>query len=213
MRSLFKTGDGGSGSRSENAARVPRHSSGWKELLQHLRSPESLRILDIGPTSSTNINYITGLGHSVYMANLVEEAAKPEWMKSPRPGEPPVFDVEGFLATNMGFDGRIFDVVIFWDTADYLPEVLLPAVFKRIHSVLQPGGRILAFFHSKPTGPDTEFCRYHLTDSDVVDMQRAGNFPLLHTYNNRQIENLFSAFSNYRFFLAKDNLREVIVTR
>ena len=213
MRSLFKTGDSASGTRSENGARVPRHSSGWKELLQHLRSPESLRILDIGPTSSTNINYITGLGHSVYMANLVEEAAKPEWMKSPQPGEPPVFDVEGFIATNLSFDGRMFDVVILWDTADYLPEVLLAPILERIHNVMQPGGRILAFFHSKPTGPDTEFCRYHLTDQDVVDMQRAGNFPLLHIYNNRQIENLFSAFSNYRFFLAKDNLREVIITR
>jgi SAM-dependent methyltransferase len=212
MRSLFKTGDS-SGARSENATRVPRHSSGWKELLQHLRSPESLRILDIGPTSSTNINYITGLGHSVYMANLVEEVAKPEWMKSPQPGEPPVFDVEGFLAANMGFDGRVFDVVILWDTADYLPEALLPSVINRIYNVLQPGGRVLAFFHSKPTGPDTEFCRYHLTDSDIVEMQRAGNFPLLHVYNNRQIENLFGEFSNYRFFLAKDNLREVIVTR
>ncbi len=212
MRSLFKT-DSTSGTRGENATRVPRHSSGWKELLQHLRSPESLRILDIGPTSSTNINYITGLGHSVYMANLVEEAAKHEWMKVLQPGEPPVFDVEGFLATNLSFDGRIFDVVIFWDTADYLPEVLLPPLFVRIHSVLQPGGRMLAFFHSKPTGPDTEFCRYHLTDSEIVEMQRVGNFPLLHTYNNRQVENLISAFSNYRFFLAKDNLREVIVTR
>ena len=211
MRSLFKTGDSPSG--AHGSARIPRHSSGWKELLQFLRSPESLRILDIGPTSSTNINYITSLGHSVYMANLVEEAAKPEWMKSPQPGEPPVFDVKGFLAANLTFEGRIFDVVILWDTVDYLPEVLLQPLFERIHSVLQPGGRILAFFHSKPTGPDTEFCRYHLTDTDVVEMQRAGNFPLLHTYNNRQIENFFSAFSNYRFFLAKDNLREVIVTR
>ena len=32
-------------------------------------------------------------------------------------------------------------------------------------------------------------------------------------YNNRKIENMLSEFSNYRFFLAKDSLREVIVTR
>src|SRR3984885_12783503 len=123
MLSRFGSSDSSSSSKGESG-RVPRHSSGWSELLKHLRSQDSLRILDIGPTSSTNINYITGLGHSVYMANLVEEAAKPECMKSLRPGEPPVFDVEGFLATNLTFDGRIFDVVIFWDTADYLPEVL-----------------------------------------------------------------------------------------
>src|SRR5580693_10361690 len=146
MRNLFGGGDSSSSSRGHDAGRMPRHSSGWKELMKHLQTQESLRILDIGPTSSTNINYITGLGHSVYMANLVEEAARPEWMKSPQPGEPPVFDVEGFLATNLSFDGRIFDVVIFWDTADYLPEALLPSIFERIQKVLQPGGRMLAFF-------------------------------------------------------------------
>jgi hypothetical protein len=37
--------------------------------------------------------------------------------------------------------------------------------------------------------------------------------PLLHTYSNRQIEQLLHAFSSYRFFLAKDNLSEVVATR
>jgi len=32
-------------------------------------------------------------------------------------------------------------------------------------------------------------------------------------YSNRKIENMLSEFSSYRFFLAKDSLREVIVTR
>ena len=78
---------------------------------------------------------------------------------------------------------------------------------------MQEGGLLLAFFHTKADGPETAFSRYHLTDTESVEMQRAGNYPVLHTYNNRQIENLLKAFSSYRFFLAKDNLREVIATR
>ena len=103
-------------------------------------------------------------------------------------------------------------MVILWDTADYLPEPLLAPVFSRIHEVLQPGGLMLAFFHATP---DTEasFHRYHLTDTDVIEMQRAGNYPLLNVYSNRKIENMLTEFSNYRFFLAKDSLREVIITR
>ncbi|CAN5663845.1 hypothetical protein BH10ACI4_BH10ACI4_27880 [soil metagenome] len=216
MRNLFGGNDNpgsSKGSKSTGGDRVPRHSSGWKELLKNLREQDSLRILDIGPTSSTNINFITSIGHSIYMANLVEEAAKPEWIKPGEAGEPATFDIEGFLTTNLNFSGRIFDVVILWDTADYLPEALLPAVIERIHSVMQEGGLMLAFFHTKADGPDTAFSRYHLTDTEVVEMQRAGNFPILHTYNNRQIENMLKGFSNYRFFLAKDNLREVITTR
>src|SRR5580698_6184783 len=107
MRSLFGGSDSTS-TRGADATRVPRHSSGWKELLKHLRDAESLRILDIGPTSSTNINYITSLGHSVYMANLVEEAAKPEWIIPAKDGQPERFDVDSFLSTNLSFSGRIF---------------------------------------------------------------------------------------------------------
>jgi hypothetical protein len=212
MRNLFGGGDSTSSSRGGDVGRVPRHSSGWNELMKHLRVQDSLRILDIGPTSSTNINYITSLGHSIYMANVVEEASKPEWLVPGEDGAEPGFDVDRFLENNLNFSGRMFDVVILWDTADYLPETLVVPIFSRIHQVLQPGGQMLAFFHAT-SGPDTFFCRYHLSDTDIVEMQRAGNYPLLHIYSNRKIENLLSEFSNYKFFLAKDSLREVIITR
>ncbi len=212
MRSLFGSSESTSGTRKSDSGRVPRHSSGWKELLKHLRAHDSLRILDIGPTSSGNINYITSLGHSIYMANVVDEASKPEWRVPGEDGQPDGFDVERFLESNFNFSGRMFDVVILWDTADFLPEPLLASLFSRIHQVLQPGGLMLAFFHAT-TSPETTFCRYHLTDTDVVEMQPAGNYPLLQIYSNRKVENMLSQFSNYRFFLAKDSLREVIITR
>jgi SAM-dependent methyltransferase len=212
MRSLFGSSESTSSPKGTDGDRYPRHSSGWKELLKYLRAQESLRILDIGPTSSTNINYITSLGHSIYMANVVEEAAKPEWLVPGEAGEPASFNVERFLENNLNFSGRMFDVVILWDTADYLPESLITPVFSRIHQVLQPGGLMLAFFHAT-TATDTSFCRYHLTDTEVVEIQRAGNYPLLHSYSNRAIENMLKDFSSYRFFLAKDSLREVIITR
>lgn len=212
MRSLFGGSDSSTNVRLA-AERTPRNSSGWTELLKHLRSGESLRILDIGPTSSTNINFVTSLGHSIYMANLVEEAVKPEWMIASPEGGPPVFDVEGFMSANLSFSGRTFDVVIFWDTADYLPGPLLSKLFERLHEVMEPKGLLLAFFHSKATGGEIGFFRYHLTGTGVVDMQSGGNYPLRGVYSNRQIENLLHNFSGFRFFLAKDNLREVIATR
>ncbi len=210
MRSFFGNNDKAN---STDGGRIPRHSSGWAQLLKHLRDHESLRILDIGPTSSNNINYITNLGHSVYMANLAEEAARPEWMLPGENGEAARYDVDGFIATNLGFSGRVFDVIILWDATDYLPEALLAPVMARLYEVLQPGGQMLAFFHSKNTGPEIAFRRYHLTDTDVVQMQLYGSYPLLHTFNNRQIEKLLENFSGTKFFLAKDNLREVVVTR
>jgi len=210
-----KAGGGAAGS-----GRVSRHSSGWGELLQRMRGEESLRVLDIGPTSSGNINFITALGHSIYLANLVEDAAKRDWIIPGEEGEPGRFDVERFLAAHLDFSGRGFDVVLFWDTADFLPVELLGPVLDRIHEVMLPGGQMFAMFHPQPAagrltaGPlKADFNRFHLTNGSAVDVQRAGEYPLLQNYTNRQIEGLLSAFKGFRFFLTKDNVREVIVTR
>jgi hypothetical protein len=44
-------------------------------------------------------------------------------------------------------------------------------------------------------------------------MQESEPYPVQRVYTNRKIEQLFKGFSGSRFFLAKDNLYEVILTR
>ena len=217
---MFFGGKDKAGGGAAGNGRVSRHSSGWGQLLQRLRGEESLRVLDIGPTSSGNINFITSMGHSIYLANLVEDAAKPEWIVAGAEGEPGRFDVERFVAAHLDFSGRGFDVVLFWDTADYLPEELLGPVLDRIHEVMRPGGQLFAMFHPQPaagmpasTIGKSDFNRYHLTDGSTVEVQRAGEYPVLQNYTNRQIERLLSAYKGVHFFLSKDNVREVVVIR
>src|ERR1700679_3358462 len=81
--------------------RVPRHSSAWMKILGRLKGEPGLCVLDIGPTSPNNINFLTNLGHSVYMADLVEEAVKPDWLLPAEENELPGYDVAGFLAPHM----------------------------------------------------------------------------------------------------------------
>jgi SAM-dependent methyltransferase len=215
MRSLFKS----SSAQKSGEARTPRHSSGWTDLLKHLRATESLRILDIGATSANNINFLTDLGHSVYMANFVEDAMRPEWRVAVDPSDPDHvpgatrFDIEGFVKENLDFADRRFDVITLWDTLDYLPAELVAPVVDRLYDVLSPGGKLLAFFHTKVLPNETYFVRYHLTGESHVEMQKTNSYPIVQTFQNRQIERTFHAFSSYRFFLAKDNLQEVIATR
>jgi SAM-dependent methyltransferase len=206
----------GSTATGAGTTRVARHSSGWVQLEKHLHAKESLRILDIGPTSAGNINFVTNLGHSIYMANLVEDASRPEYQiavtEGPNAGKTS-YDVERYLRENLDFAGRTFDVVTLWDTADYLPEPLVQPVVDRIYDVMRPKGQLLAFFHSKTVGDDTIFSRYHLTASDQLELQRFASHPILRTYTSRQVETIFKRFASYKFFLAKDTLREVIVMR
>lgn len=213
MRSFFK----GSSDQRVAEPRVSRSSSGWADLYKHMQAVEGLRVLDVGATSANNINFLTHLGHSVYMANFVEEAAQPEWLLADATEDAAAgatrFNAEGFVGENMNFSGKQFDVILLWDTLDFLPAGLVAPLVTRLHDVMAPGGKLLGFFHTKMLTAETCFSRYHLTEQNQVEMQRAGKYPLVQIFQNRQIERLFQGYSNYKFFLAKDNLAEVIVTR
>ena len=50
-------------------------------------------------------------------------------------------------------------------------------------------------------------------DHQTLHLQPRFSRPLPRAFNNRNLERLFSNFRSVKFFLAKDNLREVIVTR
>ncbi len=194
-------------------ARLPRHSSGWMKILGRLKAEPGLRVLDIGPTSPTNINFLTNLGHSVYMADLVEEAVKPDWIVPAKDGEEQRFDTAGFLRRHMDFGDRKFDIVLLWDALDYVPGPLADAILHRLAAVLAETGQTLAFFHSRTSGPETVFCRYHVLDGATIQTQEAYNYPVLRNYQNRQIESLLQGLGSCRFLLAKDNTREVVVSR
>ena len=212
MFDIFKKGkdSGGSGAGESSS----RHSRGWNDILTFMKTSEALRVLDFGATSPANINYLTSLGHSVYMSNVVQDAARPEWLKplgaDVKAGSPQEFDTEGFIAANLDFSQRDFDVILLWDTADYLPPQLVPALFQRLRQVLRPDGNLLAFFHGKIDGPGTTFSRYQLTDSENLVVLSSGGFPVQAVYQTRQIEKFLEGYSRVRFFLGKDNVREVI---
>jgi len=212
MFDFLKKGRGSSAHASE---RPPRHSRGWIEVRNYLDKTPSLRVLDFGTTSPANINYLTSRGHSVYMANIVQDATKPEWVKAPAdaPDADPVFDIDGFIAANLDFSGRDFDVILLWDTASFLPPEFVPALFERLRTVLRPDGMILAFFHGRLEGPETAFARYQLTDADELIALESGSFPVRKVFNPRQVEKFLEGYSSTRFFLGKDNVREVIAVR
>ena len=96
---LFDRQPASGASQGHNGPRVLRHSGGWGALRKRLAGEEGLRVLDIGSTSPTNINYLTSLGHSVYMADLVEDAFSGEWQRGTDEDGKPVWDVDGVYET------------------------------------------------------------------------------------------------------------------
>jgi SAM-dependent methyltransferase len=218
---LSKLFGGGAQASSEiqqtSKGRVDRRSSGLKEFTRNIAGQEALSVLDLGATSATNISFLTNHGHALYTEDVLAAAWGPELQITGEDGKPTV-DVSRFLSENMKFQGRSFDAVLCWDVADYLPESLVKPVIEKLCSVMKPGGTLLAFFHTRDAGPDAPYYRYHLAGDDMLQLQPttkggAPQFRLQRAFNNRHIENLFHEFASLKFFLTRDNVREVIVVR
>lgn len=208
----------------EQGERIARRSSGLGEFMKRMQGEEGLSILDLGPTSPANIEYLTGLGHKVYNEDLLQGSTDSALMITGEDGKPAI-NVAQFLAANLQYAAEKFDAVLCWDMPDYVPESLVKPIVERIHRILKPKGALLAFFHTKDAGPDAPYFRYHIAAPDTMNLQsvwkpasdrkqpRLPMFRLQRVFNNRHIENLFHDFASLKFFLARDNVREVIVVR
>jgi hypothetical protein len=192
--------------------KVLRHSGGWAALRKRLNTKSTLQIMDTGYTSPANVQYLTGLGHSVFLTDLVRDACTGKWQTIGEDGNP-IWNVEGYLEHSLDFAGRTFDIVLLWTALDYLPEAFVVPVVTRLFEVTNPDGVVLAFFHTRTHGEETARCRYHVTPGEEVELQLTQQFPIQRAFSNRSIERLFAGWSGYRQFLAKDSVSEVIITR
>jgi len=211
---MFGGGSGEQAVAEEQAhGRISRRSTGFQEFIRAIAAPEGQRILDLGPTSPANLSFVTGLGHRAYNEDVLLESHDPGLLVASPDGKQKLIDVERFMADNLDHEKELFDAVLLWDVPDYLDESLVKPVIERIHKVTKPGGLLLGFFHTRDAGPDAPYYRYHIADKQTLEMQRGPQFRLQRVFNNRHIENLFHDFGSIKFFLGRDNIREVLVVR
>jgi hypothetical protein len=201
-----------------------RRSSGMGEVSRLLNSQEALCVLDMGATSASNIRFFTGKGHKNYSEDLLRSSLDPALRIQDSDGKS-IVDSKKFLDENLVYPNALFDVVLCWNLPDYMEENLVKPTIDRLWSLMKPGALLLAFFHTRDAGPDSTCYRYHVTDSDMLEMQEVKFAPpgrpasekqsprLQRVFNNRHIENLFRDFSSIKFFLSRDAIREVLVVR
>ena len=122
-------------------------------------------------------------------------------------------DPTQFFAENLNYPAEHFDAILFWDVADYLPEALVKPLIDRLQATMKPKGYLLAFFHTKDAGPESLYSRHHIVKRDTLELEPVPGFRLQRIFNNRHIENLFKDFASRKFFLGRDNIREVLMVR
>lgn len=226
---FFRSSSSPETTQAQNLQKLTRRSSGLGELSRNWESAEALCVLDLGSTSPNNIRLFTERGHKIYSEDLLTASTDPDLVTKDEQGID-VLDSRKFLAENLVYPAAQFDVILCWNLPDYLDEGLVKPVVGRLWSVLKPSGMLLAFFHTRDAGPDSPCHRFHIVGPDTLEMQKielrrearrsgarpntvSDGFQLQRVFNNRHIENLFRDFASIKFFLARDNIREVLVVR
>ncbi len=187
-----------------------RRSNGLRQFFEDLPPDSRLRILDLGGATQANINFIAVRGHKLYAEDLL--LGLEEFKRLLRQGGVKA-GTGRFIHDNLNFPRAQFDGVLVWDTLEFLDEETLAAAVMQLHAILKPGGTLLTFFHTHAKGETVHVYRYQIRDYQTLHLQPRLSQPLPRAFNNRNLERLFSNFRSVKFFLAKDHLREVIVTR
>lgn len=195
------------------APRTTRRCIGLGEFTRELKGSEDrkLAVLDLGPTSPANITFLTERSVRAYNEDILRGAQDPRIYKT-QDGLKSI-DHSAFFAENLVYPDSHFDAILCWDVADYLPEDLVKPVVEKLFALLKPRGTLLALFHTKDAGSESPYCHYHIVQPDTLELEQGSGFRVQRIFNNRHIENLFRDFTSRKFFLGRDNIREVIVVR
>jgi hypothetical protein len=78
---------------------------------------------------------------------------------------------------------------------------------------MRPNAYMLAFFTATDRATEVPSYSFRIGDNKTVVVTDRGMRPAGQVFNNRNLEKLFAKFESVKFFLTRDNLREVIVRR
>ena len=187
-----------------------RPSRGLEEFFTHIRDTTGLTILDLGGANQQNVSFITGLGHRLYSENflqiLSETFGLEDTADQSNPGQ-----IEYFLKQTLDYEPGYFDGVLIWDALEYMSPALLNAVVERLHRIVRGKSYMLAFFHADTKLEAVPYYTFRIQEVKTLELTQRGLRRPAQLHNNRSVEKLFGKFESVKFFLTREQLREVIV--
>lgn len=199
-----------------SASANTRVSNGLKEFLWLLSDVRPARILDLGPVWQATVTFLIEKGYRVSTEDLLRAwkeflTAEEERLRQAAVGEEDGRASQAALATSflkgaLQYPEESIHGVLAWDLFDYFDPELTARMMERLYTILQPGGAVLAMFHSRPV---ERFHRYRLVDSQTVELLAAPTLAI-HTrvFQNREILDLFGNFRSSKTFVGRDQVRE-----
>jgi hypothetical protein len=208
-----------SGSRSPGARIITqgepfvRQSNGLDQFFTSLRDRSNLSIIDFAGATQANISFITSMGHRISSEDFMRslELAFGDQNFFEQQSNPQIVDT--FLQESLNFPPNEYDGALVWDCLQFLTPHLLQLTVDRLYETLRPESYLLAFFHSNDKIKEIPLYQYRIQDQKHLFLTPRGARVQAQFFNNRALEKLFHRFKSVKFFLTRDNLREVIVRR
>ncbi len=201
----------GDSSPKERERLSERPSRSLEQFFAYIRDQMGLYILDLSGANQENVNFITNLGHRLYSDNCLHSMAEIF-------GDNPVEQtnsglIECFLQQNFDYDEGQFDGVLVWDVLEYMAQPLLTATLERLYYIMRPRSYLLAFFHLEARMGAVPNYSFRIRNCNSLAIVERGQRMPAQLFNNRSLEKLFARFESVKFFLTREQLREVIVKR
>jgi hypothetical protein len=188
-----------------------RRSNGLRHFFDAIPKSRGIELLDLGGANEANVNFLAGLGGKIHFVDLLGSYDRFQ----PQPGEnvSPIDLARQFVDQHLNYARNQFDAILGWDTLEFLDIDVLHLTAPRLNEILRPGGGLLTLFHTQGRGTTVPVYRYRIETLDTLSLEPRSTRVLPNTFNNRSLERLFADYSSVKFFLTRDSLREVIVSR
>jgi len=203
------------GSANRKSARkepaLTRQSRGLEQFFFDIRDVVGLSVLDCAGANQDNIDFLINLGHKVYSQDLLrnlDEAFGLDLAEQTNPSR-----IDYFLRQNFDYPSETLDGVLLWDALQFMSPALLNATVERLYDVMRPKSYLLAFFTATERVLQVPSHSFRIADNKTIVLTERGIRPAGQVFNNRNLEKLFGKFESVKFFLTRENLREVIVRR
>jgi hypothetical protein len=209
-RSVSPASSGGRKSPVKNLPQT-RQSRGLEQFFFNIRDVVGLSVLDCAGANQDNIDFLINLGHKVYSQDLVRNLDESFGLDLAEQTNPSRIDY--FLRQNFEYPPETLDGVLLWDTLQFMSPALLNATVERLYDVMRPKAYLLAFFTATEKALEVPSHTFRIGDHKTIVITERGIRPAGQVFNNRNLEKLFGKFESVKFFLTRENLREVIVRR
>lgn len=190
-----------------------RQSNALEQFFSSLRDRSGLNILDFAGATQANVTFITSMGHRLASEDFTRalEVTFGEDQTFENQANPQL--VDEFLQENLSFPRDAFDGALIWDALQFLSPHVLQITVDRLYETMRPGSYMVAFFQSDEKARQLPVYNYRIADHNRLLLTPRGHRKQGQFFNNRALEKLFHRYTSLKFFLTRDNLREILVKR